>query len=462
MKQRPAIFKITSLALLPIFLGTHVLFAYSPESNLWSERRRASVDRQRKESSLQLASLVSRPGPLDSLGRWPTVEGTVPSPFVPRTQRLLPKGLTASQVSLLNALPLSAGTLRRVTLPPAGKPVGLVVYIQDVHANLDAQKNIAQAVAALGARDDVGFFALEGAHRALDLERFRAFPGRESVRLVADFLLRGNKISGPIHAAFTGPEKMPPFIGVEDPTLYQANVDAFQTSAPRLAETKAAVSTAQSALKQKKSDVFSTELKNLDRAVEVYRQGGKFGAYLKAITQAAPDKAGPTVRGFLRVLEMESRLDFSQVENERTGLLEKLTAVLNPEQTRLLMASSVEFRTGSITSVDFYRHLSRLCSKTGVPLLAFPAMDGYIRYVIAAEEISAEDLFEAVSRLEKGGLPSERQNPGRADLGFCGSPPVFDRETGRFQSHARRVGGVSGLKGQRMGDEPRAPRPLLL
>jgi hypothetical protein len=288
-----------------------------------------------------------------------------------------------------------------VTLPPAGKPVGLVVYIQDVHANLGAQKNIAQAVAALGARDDVGFFALEGTHRSLDLGRFRAFPGRESVRLVADFLLRENKISGPIHAAFTGPEKMPAFIGVEDPALYQANVDAFKTSAPRLAETEAAVSMAQSALNQRKSDVFRTELKNLDRAVEAYRQGGKFGVYLKAITQAAPDKAGPTVKGFLRVLEMESRFDFSQVENERTRLLERLTAVLTPDQTQSLVASSVEFRTGRITSGDFYRQLSRLCSKTGVPLSAFPAMDGYIRYVLAAEEISAEDLFEAVAQLEK-------------------------------------------------------------
>ncbi|MBL0058400.1 MAG: hypothetical protein IPP35_04695 [Elusimicrobia bacterium] len=401
MKQRPAFFRITSLALLPVFLGTNVLFAHAPESNLWTERRRAAVDRQQKDSSPVLASLVAGPGPLTDLGRLPKVEGTVPSPFVPKTQRLLPEGLTAAQVRLLNALPLSAGTLRRITLPPGGKAEGLVVYIQDVHGNLGAQKNMAQAVAALGARDDVDFFALEGTHRTLDLERFRAFPGRGSVRLVADFLLRENKISGPIHAAFSGPEKMPAFIGVEDPVLYQSNVDAFRKSAPRLAEARAAVSTAQSELKQKKAAVYNTELMNLDRSVEAYRQGGKFGVYLKFLAQAAPDKVGPEVKGFMRVLDMESRLDFSQVETERTRLLEKLAAALTPDQLRLLVASSVDFRAGRITSSDFYGHLSRLCSQSSVSLSAFPAMDGYIRYVLAAEAISAEDLFDGVARLEK-------------------------------------------------------------
>ena len=48
--------------------------------------------------------------------------------------------------------------------------------------------------------------------------------------MVADYLFRENIISGPIYSLFQTSQPTPPIVGIEDPDLYQANIQAVRDS----------------------------------------------------------------------------------------------------------------------------------------------------------------------------------------------------------------------------------------
>lgn len=76
-----------------------------------------------------------------------------------------------------------------------------LILIQDTHKNAEAQTNIGRAIQQLISKNEADLIALEGASGPIDLDVFRRFPDQESVHAVADYLLRENKISGPVHVS---------------------------------------------------------------------------------------------------------------------------------------------------------------------------------------------------------------------------------------------------------------------
>jgi hypothetical protein len=106
----------------------------------------------------------------------------------------------------------------------------------------------------------VGLVALEGSTEDIALQPFVDFPNRKAVELTADYLLRENKISGPIHAAMTAQGKLPRILGIDDPVHYAANVQAYKDSAPKLDETRLMVKARQAEIDEQKKTVFSPAL----------------------------------------------------------------------------------------------------------------------------------------------------------------------------------------------------------
>src|SRR5438045_1877868 len=77
---------------------------------------------------------------------------------------------------------------------------GLIIHIQDVHQNKEAQQNISRAIQFLASSipsspsNPSMLVALEGAFAPIDISRFRAFEDQNAVHKVADYLIRENKI----------------------------------------------------------------------------------------------------------------------------------------------------------------------------------------------------------------------------------------------------------------------------
>ncbi len=127
----------------------------------------------------------------------------------------LQKVQKSSLAPLIRALPEDVGSIRKIISPP--HPNGrIVIHIQDVHRNREAQTNIGKAVEELINQKKIGLVALEGAFGPMDFSWYRAYPHQDAVKAVADYLLRDNRISGFVHTAFLSSAPIPSFVGIDE------------------------------------------------------------------------------------------------------------------------------------------------------------------------------------------------------------------------------------------------------
>lgn len=374
-----------------LLLVTQSLFAYQTENQFWSERRQ-SAQNQAPGGAIA-KSLSDRFLALNSnLSSLPTAVG---GPILPSCLK--------DQKKLLAALSPANGTLRKVSLPKISiDRAPVVVHIQDVHLNLEAQKNIRETVFLLGKTGAVDLVALEGATEEIALQSFLNYSNPRAVAAAADYFLKNKKISGPIHAALSLPHNnsFPRFVGVDDPIHYKANIEAYRRSVPQQKKAHTMLSRYAADLAVKKQATYSAALVALDNTVNDYRAGKiSLGEYVEVLAKIQSPPA--VVKMFLKAVETERMLDFKRVEAERLELIHTLSRQLNPKDMESLLVQSVAFRSGQVRAGDFYTHLKDICQKNGLRWVDFPALDAYVRYVLLTDGIDAEDLMNELSGLER-------------------------------------------------------------
>ncbi|MBP9699329.1 MAG: hypothetical protein KBD85_04860, partial [Elusimicrobia bacterium] len=359
-------FKIVAGGLGGVYFWANCLFAYSPETTFWAERRdRAARDRS-SESTVAVLPGEARGA------SWPQRAGAIPAigasllgdQFSGPVKEGLPAGFLEKNQALFSVLARMPGTIRKISFPPRFTSSGpLVVYIQDVHRNEEAQRNIGATVAGLLEEGNAGLLALEGAYGTIPLQPFRDFQNRQAVRQAADYLLKENKISGPIHAVLSGAGPLCPVIGIDDPVHYAANVEAYQQAVSSQNEIQNSLRARARILDQEKKNVFSAPLLEFDGQVAAYRARqlslGDFVQVLLSPSKGEP--LSPTLRHYSEAVAMERAMDFAQVERERAGLIEQLARKRSPAQEKDLLAVTVAYRAGQLRPADFYGRLNRLC-----------------------------------------------------------------------------------------------------
>jgi hypothetical protein len=73
----------------------------------------------------------------------------------------LPSSFTVKHTPLFGALLPAHGSIRKVWVPPNGPGKNVVVHIQDVHQNEDAQRHISRVVDSLLGTHSIGLVALK-------------------------------------------------------------------------------------------------------------------------------------------------------------------------------------------------------------------------------------------------------------------------------------------------------------
>jgi len=433
--------KIPTLLLSIIYAAVNVVFAHSAESRFWADRRKArsAGDWQARLSGpAPLGSSLPRVAPLDAA----EIQNA-------RADRL-PQRLGAEHRRWLTALPSSRVSLRRVTLP-TGTPRGLVIHLQDVHHNTEAQRNLGDALAAVlaVAGDRAPAVALEGAFGPIRLDHPRAFPDRDALRIASEEMLQQNEISGPVHALLNAAGPAPVLTGIDDPDHYKANADAYRRARPGLPAEKERLARARADLDAAKATTYNPALLAFDQKARAYHDGkSRLGEYARALN-SRPSKDSPALNVFLETLTLEESLDTARVEAERGRLLESLTRSLTALSLERLATCGIAYRAGEMTAGDFYATLKDLCRGAAVDLERTPAFAAYIRYVLRAQHIDADRLFDELRARERAvyeGLlttPAERrlwEESTRLGWRRNWRTFLFRRRSGRpFNNTARRV-----------------------
>ncbi|MCB4755800.1 MAG: aldo/keto reductase [Elusimicrobia bacterium] len=397
--------KSLSLA-LSFLLCTQVALGSIAESTVWKERqqKRGAPETGRPMlAALPTAISPSHIPPTQALlGQWPSVSRDV-SPHA----RPLKKG---SLQTLVAAVPFQNASVKEVVESKRGNGPA-VVLIQDVHLNPEAQGNIAAVLQNLLETKQVGVVGVEGAFEAFDFAPFRSYQEKQIVRDVTDLFLQKNLLSAPSFVGINSPQAPPLFVGVDSREHHAANVKAYRDSEARLPRVKRQWAEAGRRLKADKERFFNASLKEFDALQDAYRKGEMgLGAYLKRLV-AFQEPASLMIDQFLEAFDMESRLDFAQVERERRRVIERLARVLSPAEFNELLTRSLSYRLGKIPYTDFYRAFKDLCQRKGVSLRQAPQFDEYIRYVLLSDGIKSDTLLNDVARWEKGILDELAKTP---------------------------------------------------
>lgn len=210
---------------------------------------------------------------------------------------------------------------------PSPKPdAPLVIHIQDVHGNFDAQKNIAEIVRTLARDHNVRLVGLEGAVGAFATDEFRPYPDRDVVRRVGSYFLKKNLIGGPEFSALASVRPWTLW-GIEDPAPYDANIKAAKESLASRTEAGNLIASMNNALSRLKSVFYNKELASYDHNQTLFEQGRlNLGDHVQVLAGLIEkkDRASfekfPNVGRFLSVLRKEKKLDYSQMEQERKSI----------------------------------------------------------------------------------------------------------------------------------------------
>ncbi|MBI2119276.1 MAG: protein serine/threonine phosphatase 2C family protein [Elusimicrobia bacterium] len=456
IKKYPFWTRLTSCGMAVIFFYVQVAYGViEPSSKLWEERRKAAEELKRgkhkgipnsnqtgsnsEENQILLAKVPSPESDKGLVAQLPSLELNVLSQQVPQklgsdilglgSQRENLQSQDArlqSEIKWLETIPASFANLKELYLPSQWKPQDLmVIHIQDVHENYEAQKNIARIIQALkkpeiqsslqspSSNPQVQLVVgLEGAKGSFAFDSYRSLPEKEHVKKIAEYFLKESLISGAEYVGMTLDSKNSKespilFWGVENERLYLEHVRAFKDSIPQEKEAKKIVLDLQNSLNLLKTKILNSDLKELDENMTLHHKGQiKLSQYLKVLTQDGIPSYSEMIRKFMSALNLEETLNYEQVEKERRALTNSLVERLPKAELKNLVSSGLSYRLGNISYGAFYQYLKDLCQAYGVVLAKYPEMDKYVRYVLIADKIKSEALFKEVESLEKSRVQS--------------------------------------------------------
>ncbi|MBI4431771.1 MAG: hypothetical protein HY587_08695, partial [Candidatus Omnitrophica bacterium] len=178
-----------------------------------------------------------------------------------------------------------------------GRSGKVVIYVQDAHANYEAQKNIARILEYFAGEHAVDLIGVEGAEGPLDFSLIRSFPSDGAKQEVLDGAMRAGGTTGVEYFAMTR-EKPATLVGVDDTASYVKNVKQYVRLVGSENQHRKLFLDLRQALENLKAAVYSEELRKFDRVDKKFqRNRTDLVIYLKELVRFG-DRAGITLEDF--------------------------------------------------------------------------------------------------------------------------------------------------------------------
>ena len=287
-----------------------------------------------------------------------------------------------------------------------GENAKVVIHIQDIHTNYEAQKNLSKILESLIKDNNLKLIMVEGGWGNVSLAYLRSYADFERRQEVAEEYLREGKISGEEYLDIVSDYDIK-LEGIEDETLYKANLDTFFEIEQFRQEASAELSALSSAIEQLKKKMYSPQLIELEQTKQGYdNEKITLADYYRYLDTAAGRTkhsiaAYPNFSGFMAVVESERAIQFPVVEKERAALIEKLSKSLSKQDLTTLVTKSLEFRLNKLTPLQYHEYLLDVAHKAGESTQHYTNLEKYIEYIRAHENIDTAKLFEEADELSR-------------------------------------------------------------
>ncbi len=300
-------------------------------------------------------------------------------------------------------IPESCGKVDKVSPAPGSEKT--VVVVKDAHCIYEAQENIADILELLVKDFGVETICAEGAAGDIDLSLYRDFPDRERRdKTTEKFMRKGYFSAIELFGICREPGRPFRMLGAEDAELYLENFLYFRKNYRQEKEAQGTISGWENILDKLKQKVYSKELIDFDELALKYRnQEMAMSDWIKYVCERLPRaKEQPVLSLTLKCLDLEDKIDFAAVEEEREKALKLLLADLPAEEMPVMVKKGLQLRTGKISQNDYYSYLGEKIKLLAASRPEFKAenLNNYIELIKFQNGIDEEELFRQLDNAE--------------------------------------------------------------
>jgi len=209
----------------------------------------------------------------------------------------------------------------------SGRNSRTIIQIQDVHAHITAQQNIAAILERLRVIFGVKEVALEGAWASTSIPKSQAIPTSREKQLLAGTLLEEDSLSGPVYAAIMSPKPIT-LVGIEDEASYEKNRSLFLAHLEKSAETDTKLRALGTSLRASQQSAWGAELLAFGTAFGKFRETSDVGKFFPLLLRTA-ETLGVAFSDlsqiilFRDILALEKSFEKERLENEARQVIKK-------------------------------------------------------------------------------------------------------------------------------------------
>jgi len=213
-----------------------------------------------------------------------------------------------------------------------------VVLIQDAHSHYEAQRSLAEILRRLVLAHGLKLVLVEGGVGDVDLSYLREGVPQDRAGEVAETFLKAGKISGEEFLDLTLENDEIRLWGLEDPSLYRQNIEAYLNFFKVQRQALEEVSPLKAKALELRTKHYPAELLEIEILKEkAEAKEISLLVYFQALTERAQGigielNPFPTFREWLKIREKEKDLDPSRLELEKKELTQALSRALTKEE----------------------------------------------------------------------------------------------------------------------------------
>ncbi|MBL7069794.1 MAG: hypothetical protein ISS34_08060 [Candidatus Omnitrophica bacterium] len=302
-------------------------------------------------------------------------------------------------------IPKEYGAIKEVYMAPGGKDSKIIFHVQDIHANYEAQRNLANILEYLIRTYGIEVVLVEGGVTDKDFSYIRDWAPIDERKEKADKLLREGVISGETYVdiATDFPLK---FQGIEDKELYEENMQIYLKVGNFREEALKAIEGFKKTIEKLKKYIYTTDLNKFDKYKDFYKtEETKLIEYLEYLSNIAEKEDidltdYPNHLILTKTARLEKAIDFDTVEIERDNLIKRLDSLLPKEKMSELVIRSIDFKEDKISAAEFYSYLKDLSLDSSVDMDEYKNLKTYVEYIRSLEELESKELFEEINKIE--------------------------------------------------------------
>ncbi|MBI2095798.1 MAG: hypothetical protein HYT89_06490, partial [Candidatus Omnitrophica bacterium] len=302
-----------------------------------------------------------------------------------------------------------------------------IIHIQDAHANLSGQENLAAALESLMSRYGVSLVLSEGGSGDCSLTPLKSVASQKTWQRVAKSYLVKGKLRGEEYQNLVSDRPMK-IVGLEDMGLYLESVEDYGRLAQKREELLGQIARVRSAVGKLKRRVYPEELIKYEavpasafaslsvnpaepsRLTEIAsssrHEGGTprndGGVVFQALLALAAEKSiglekYPALRRLAALAEKEKRVDFEAAALEQAALLEAIARSGGGRDLEAGLEKVGRLKDEKLSLYAYFQNTLNIAKQNKIPVEKFP---DYLKYGEMLGEYARMDLGEIPGDLE--------------------------------------------------------------